>query len=362
MDINKDQLMEIFLNEVCGKKFIRVGKEDLCLPIYYKIKDKTAKLGWLSKEELPQNEGKEPEYKEPMEPIIEITDFELFKQKLYEYVEKYLSSNLRWTHTWYTENQKDEIKMALISLWTNATWQDYLNPIEQINRYSGFLDENKILRITKGARCVYKQDGTTIKMETEMNDDEMETPYAFTLTAGDEKEKKQFPSVHYGVHEGNAYVYAIQGKEFIYGKKNNYENEVINHIRQTTKKEASKDDYRGIEPLSILGLISFLEVAKRSGITKVNVSSFLPLRYNSKEKLYGSERSDEVQNAATNKLLLQFRRVMKYHSDGIKLLSVPGETGDFLSIDITNFKPKGEIIEKICENIDESLLGLEEEK
>lgn len=350
MNINKKELIELFFNEVCGKKYIMVGREPLYLSVYYKVTDKSAKLVFLPKQKLPQDDEKLG-----IEPIIEINNFELFKQRLYEYVEKFLQSNLRWTNPWYGDTVQDDIKIALINLWTNATWQDYSNPIGQIERYSSFLDDNSITQILKKEKEIYNQDNTSIIMKTENNDDEMETPYAFTLLAQDGEKKKQFPSVHYGIHNNEAYVYAIQGKGYISGRKNDYENDVLNHIRQVTKQEAKKDDYRGIEPLGTLALISFLETAKQSGIKKVHVPNFLPLRYNSKETLYGEEKSNTVQQAATNKLLLQFRRVMKFHSSGIKVLSVPGETGDFLSIDITDFKPKGEIIEKICENIDRSL-------
>lgn len=142
--------------------------------------------------------------------------------------------------------------------------------------------------------------------------------------------------------------------------KNNYENEEINQIRKTTRQEGKKDDYRGAEPLAVLSLICFLETAKKCGIKKVNIANFLPLRYDSKAELQGNEVSDEVQTVATNRLLLQIRRIMHYHSEGIKLLSVPGETGDFLGIDISGYKPKGKYIENICKNIDDSFEKTEE--
>lgn len=348
MEFSKDEVMKIFYNDVCNREYIRVGREDLDLPIRCNSKSKNN-----TKAEKLQNDGSKP--------VIDVGDVDKFEDSLYAYVQKYLRSEALWTKYWIADTKSDNIMLALISIWPNATYQDYENPLELINRYSSFLDEDKLHKLLKNGREIYNTNGTSLKMKTQQNNWELETPRRFVLEAADTEGKKEFPGVHYGVHNNEAYIYAVQGTNYIQNyQKNNYENEEINQIRKTTRQEGKKDDYRGAEPLAVLSLICFLETAKKCGIKKVNIANFLPLRYDSKTELQGNEVSDEVQTASTNRLLLQIRRIMHYHSEGIKLLNVPGETGDFLSIDISAYKPKGKYIENICKNIDEGFEKIEE--
>lgn len=354
MEISKTKLMEIFFNEVCGKPYILIDNQPLYLSVYYRVRENNE----IKRQVVPNEKENDNE-----KPVINIIDIHTFQDKLYEYVQKYLSSNLVWTNYWMANTKMDDIKLALINLWTNATWQDYENPIALIERYSSFLEKDKLYETLAKGKEILHRDGTTVKMKVEQNDWELETPYKFIIEAEDNEGRKVCPGVHYGIHNKEAYIYAVQGIKYINGYgTNNYENETIREIRQVTRQEGKKDDYRGSEPLAITSLMCFFEALKQNGIQKVNVASFLPLRYNSKTKLDGSEVGDEVQNMATNRFLLQIRHIMHYHSDGIKLLSVPGETGDFLSIDIKDYKPRGEIIKEACNNIDKVFLQLGQEE
>lgn len=358
IELDKKELAKLFFNEVCGTPWIKAYNGGMYLPIYYRISDNNTNLENVKKEKLPESKDNSVD-----DVVINITDYQLFQQKLFEYVKKFIESKLRWTNHWEAETQLDDIKTAFVSLFTNATWQDYENPIDLIDRYISFLDRDYLHELLKGGKEIFAEDGSTLRIRTGLNDAEMETPYKFIVEATDNIRRKEFPAVHYGIHKKEAYIYAVQGTNHttdLQGKyqRNDYENEMIQEMRQKIRQEGKKDDYRGAEPLAIVSLICFLETLKESGIHRVNLPNILPLRYNSKDKLYGTEKSDEVQNAATNRLLLQVRRIMHYHTEGIKLLSVPGESGDFLSIDITDYKPKGEKVETICKNIDGILFQL----
>lgn len=350
MELDKKKVTDIFLNQVCGKKYIRVGREDLQLPIDFRI--------WEGNSIKQQSVKEEKENDEKA--IVDITDFELFEDKLCEYVKKFIDSKLFWTNAWISDTEEDDIKLAIISLFTNATWQDFENPIDLIDRFKCFLEEDKLRKDLKDGKTIFVKDDTTLKVKVQQNDWELETPFRYVLEASDNQGKKQYPGVHYGIHNNEAYIYAVQGIKYLENyKQNNYENETISQMRSVIRQDGIRDDYRRAEPLAVVSLICFLETLKQYGIEKVNVANYLPLRYDSKTLVYGNEVSDKVQEVATDRLLLQIRRVMHYHSNGIKLLNVPGETGDFLSIDIKDYKPKGEISEEICKNIDRSLQTLD---
>lgn len=202
MELNKDMVMQIFYNDVCNREDIRIGRENLSLPICCNSKSKNN----IKARKLP-NDGSKP--------VIDVKDIDKFENSLYAYVQKYLRSEALWTNYWIADTQLDNIKLALISIWTDATYQDYENPIELINRYSSFLDEDKLHKLLKNEREIYNANGTSIKMKTQQNNWELETPLRFVLEATDAKGKKEFPGVHYGVHNNEAYIYAVQGTNYI---------------------------------------------------------------------------------------------------------------------------------------------------
>lgn len=343
MKISKEQLMSMFLKDVCGKPYIMIGREPEYITLNYSVKDQKVNLGFIPRENIQKIDN----------PVIEITDFNLFQEKISDYVTKFMEAKTAWTTSMFADTELDEIKTALLSLWVNATWQDYENPIALIERYTSFLQKDKIYTSLKEGKQIYKEENFNISMKTKTNQDEMETPYSFYLEATAKGAKKKFPNVHYGVHNGEAYIYAVQGEKANMVQEDS--NLLVQNLRQSIKTEGKKDDYRGAEPLAVMSLIAFLEVLKKQGIQKVNIPDFLPLRYITKLENFGEEKIDKVQNVVTNRLLLQVRRIMKYHSEGIKILSIPGETGNFLSIDIKDYEPVGELVRQICGGIDEKI-------
>jgi len=125
-NITKDEIFDVFINEVCGQQELYVGRELLEISVNYRITDSKYKQKEVV---LPEQEG---EYTQS--PVLEINDVNLFKNALYNYIKAYLDSNSYWADPDIAIDWKSTMMYTMAAIWTNATNQDFTNPVEFLNR------------------------------------------------------------------------------------------------------------------------------------------------------------------------------------------------------------------------------------
>ena len=329
-NITKDEIFDVFINEVCGQQELYVGRELLEISVNYRITDSKYKQKEVV---LPEQEG---EYTQS--PVLEINDVNLFKNALYNYIKAYLDSNSYWADPDIAIDWKSTMMYTMAAIWTNATNQDFTNPVEFLNRYTAFLTQDQWKDLSEPKKIKGFGGMELYKAKAECND-EREAPNNFYLFEKDNDGKKYyFPSIVYGIKDDKAYVYAIHQ---IYNKSNK-ETENMQKLRNIIKG-------RGVEPLGIASLIAFIEEAKQKGIKQIVMPDNFVMQYTTKNKIRrelnkyraepeGDERIDKNHMGSMNKRLMTMMIISKYYSTGIKFTEIPGEVSDNYTADIQDFK------------------------
>lgn len=362
-----DSILKLFFERVAGEEEVWINREPLLITVNYKITDEKItdqeliRYGISSKQHAMQNpklkarERITPEKKNlyTQSPVLEINNIQSFKKALYGYIEVYVNSNIAWTKPDIARSWEDVALYAMSTIWTDATRQDFTNPEQFFNRYTAFLTQNQWRDLRQGQEVgVYGNSKIwkTVSQSTE----ERETPYNYALYVEDtDGRRSYFPSVSFGVQNNKVYVYAIQN---IYNK-NLVENEDVQKLRNQIKG-------RGIEPLSIATLISFLDEAKKRGIKQVVMPDNFIMQYTTKNKIreqfiegiihhtkpedrlaqirkMRKEKEEKLNKdyaGSMDKRLIALMHVNKYYSTGLKFIEYPGEVSDNLTVDIQDFK------------------------
>ena len=340
MKKNKEQIYNLFMNRVCKDDEVYVNGHELLINVNYKITDPNVE----QKEKIiPEKDGLYTE-----SPVLEINNVEEFKEALYEYIEAYMQKECAWTSPDIAERFEDVAIYAMSTIWTDATNQDFTNPIQFLKRYTDFLTQNQWEDLKQeqeaGQIC-----GTRIWKQIANSNSERETPHNYYLfTKNENGGKIFFPSICYGIQNDKAYVCAIHQ---IYGKDQE-EDENLRKIRNAVKG-------RGVEPLGIATLISFIDECKKRGIKQIIMPDNFIMQYTTKNKIkesfiewYYSHSEEKLEKAreekeekinknhrgSLNNRLMTMFIVSKYYSTGIKFLEIPGEVSDNLTADIQDFK------------------------
>ena len=214
--------------------------------------------------------------------------------------------------------------------------------------------------------------GCNIEIINDEQEEFQETPTAINLIIKKNDFEKKMPRIAYGISNGIAYIYGIQGIKTY--EEDSPEIKKVNRSRyQLNNLENIPEDYQSLflrqEPYSYLSLFIFLSMAKHQGINKVAFPSFLPMRYESKEKFieetykrkHGKINNDSndankehkkllkeeekeknehqrIQYNITNKFLAYMAR-MECDVLGIKISATPEQTNGTLIADISKMKP-----------------------
>lgn len=270
---------------------------------------------------------------------------------------------------------EEKIKIFLTLLWSNATYEDFANPLLYIRKRIDFY-QNKLFdfdSITYSDE-INALDDSKIIINNSLQDIRQETPYVFKPIIEKEEYSYSLPHISYGISNGECYIYAIQkekhGELDSYQKKINRKLYKINDgVRETETEEyneyLSGDEYypeniSDVTPAAILSLTIFLDMLNRYGVDKVKVISLLPIRYNSKEqaftkkyeyKLKYQNLSDielkkllleykkenlRIQMNLTEKMIRNFRRI-EYHFENCKITSFPMEFDEYLHMNVREF-------------------------
>lgn len=291
-------------------------------------------------------------------PLLIINNKALFNELL----EKYVNISLEfYQDSKYLKEIQEDAKLIqenidirkniMAMLWSNATFEDFSNPIEFLKRRINFLNSEYTNNIINyGEILIFNG---TLNVEIKKDEIYNETPYQFnSVLINNEGLKYNFPSIKFGISDNTLYIYAIQNKindNNSYAKKIN---RLLYKINDGFNEELPEiygiDNLKDISVSFVTAINIILNYFKNMGINNVVISSILLPRWNAKrisinkryennieEKTKEIEKQEYIQHNLTEKFLRTFLR-LKVQYDKIDVLSYPFEIDSNLHIDITN--------------------------
>lgn len=353
--LKEDNLMDVFFNKVAGQERVKIGNRAYIIPLNYETDEKKVVV-------------------HPGLPCLNLknNNMRFFKEALTKYANTFFESEKSWANPIEScQDLEDKLVYALSSVWLNLTFDDYENPIRFLDRYTDFLNDKTFDDLFGGMIVNNMQTLSNCDLDIRIAEQEefQETPSAIQLSVRKEDSERKLPRVAYGISDGIAYIYGIQG----YKKKD--ESSDLKKVERAKYKLNNKDnipeDYVNVymkqEPFAYLSLFAFLSLLKQKGINKVSMPAYLPERYESKElgllkyaknlakdyiasdlthkekkaRLKKIEKSSNdhqrVQYNITNKFLTYMIR-MSCDVPGIKLLETPDMNNSGLVVDISNMQ------------------------
>lgn len=380
MQLNNELIEDVFFNEVLP----RLKKGKINIPIFNK---KPNSIPFTFRITLDAYDKKSPYY-------LNINDREKLVNLLCEYASIILTDDPNVNE----QNIYDKIAYYLTLVWANATYEDLRNPEKFIQKYIDF-NNNPLFDDFQYAKFVPSLNGADINVVIEKELSNMESPYSFNtqITLFDENKEKIYylPSIRYGISNDVCYIYAVQNRsvssndlafekkikrclykmnENVFDSESLDFKEYVNLVKnvENTDELFYPENITDVSVSAILSLMVFMDSLNKMGIKNVKVVPFLPIRYKNKEEEYKEKykyelkelgvKSDEelkqkydekrlsIQKNLTDKFIRDFMR-LKYHFDGIDILSYPLEFDEFLSIKINNMESNNnKFINDILEN------------
>ena len=320
-------------------------------------------------------EGKEYIGREDNDTLV-INDKNKFIKLLEEYINLELKLD-RKTPAFLEYNNKNKIKWIMSYIFVNATTEEFINPIELLNRKIYFLKDNTFNYLNNGISIDINDIITDSKLciKNEQSPVSMETPNKISLSITNGTNTFNLPSIYYGIDNDTCYIYSIltpKNKKNLdednikYNKKVNRFLYKINDkvIDEELLKYKDTDYYPegNITDISVSFIFSlniFESLLEKNNIKKIKVVPYLPLRYKSRniasEQANNNdyvERNNKIQNNLTNKFIRTFQR-LAYHNKNIEVLSYPYELDEFLSININDNNKK--INNMLLDNINDKI-------
>ena len=297
-------------------------------------------------------------------PTLIINNEPLFKKVLNEYIDEARSFYLP---DYFNETgvNNDEIDKYLFSmLWSNATVDDFTNPIPFIKRRINFIKDKTFDEFNQkkiiGDKKIFDYNVSLINQKKGLLN---ETPKSLLFTLEKDGYTYKLPRIFYGIENETCYIYAIQKDrntdDINKSNKENYKflNRVfykINSGYNKSEEEKEIDDITDITPSFIIVLTLFVSLLNKYNINKLVVNDYLPIRYINKvlqaksiiknmnaegdsELLKDEENKiNSIQYNLTNKFIRNFKR-LEYHFENINFLSLPFELGSNSIVKIDDF-------------------------
>jgi len=296
-------------------------------------------------------------YKDLLVPTLTINNKKIFDELLIKYVNLclkfYDDSNFDEEISKCTDKGISKEKLIMTLLWSNATFEDFKNPEQFLQKRIAFL-ENETTELSQ--KCGYSEilDGNII---LEICKDKIynETPYKIVIKLNNGEEEYKFPEVKFGIFNDTIYFYAIQNS---HNESNNY----TKRINRTLFKigegfDIQKDNYdifeegnlKDVSASFVVALNIALSYFHSIGIDKINVNSIIISRWNAKkialekkinkgkvtdeEKEEVLTKQDLIQKNLTEKFLRTFLR-LAYHYQSIHITSYPTDIDSNLHLNI----------------------------
>lgn len=291
-----------------------------------------------------------------MAPTLIIKDKEKFDTLLEQYVRLCLDFYDESNYPEEINNDKGYLKekMIMTLLFSNATYEDFNNPIEFLQKRIAFLEGEE-----KDYECSFSPslDGV-VSISIEKDKIYNETPYKFSSKViNEEGNTFSFPEIKFGIYNDTVYVYAIQNKG---NEKNDYSKKVNRtlfkigegfDIKEDNYELYEEGNLKDISASFLVSLNMFISYIHNLGYDKIVVPSILICRYNAKKiALYNAllnnrvtldtqefilNRDENIQKNLTEKFIRTFLR-LKHHYSNINITSMPYETDSSLHLLVSN--------------------------
>lgn len=297
------------------------------------------------------------------------------KEQLINLLEQYFNECDKHQNKFSDCKLETKIKIYLTILWSNATYEDFANPLSFINKRIDFYQDLTLDFISKNySEEIEVLDGSKIRVYNELQDIRQETPFIFKPTIEKGENIFELPNISYGISNGECYIYAIQQKRkkelTNYDKKINRKLYKINSGILDSETNEYKEYLNGenyypeniseVSPSAILSLIIFLNILNEAKIEKLKVVSLLPIRYNSKELAFSKKYEFQlkysnlnepeikkllleykkenlrIQQNLSEKMIRNFRRV-EYHFNNCLITAYPMEFDEYLHMTVREF-------------------------
>lgn len=293
----------------------------------------------------------EVNYNDVIIPALIIKDKKMFDLLLIKYVEiaKEFYKEDKYIKRISEENSRDiseEMinKIIMTLLWSNATIEDFNNPISFLQKRIFFL-ETKFDDIRESYGYSRILDGNIeLKIEKDMLINE--TPHKMVFSLNKENNNYYFPEVKFGISDGVVYIYAIQNTSQELSDYTKKVNRALYKIGEGF--DASLDNFgvyeegnlKDVTASFLVSLNMAIAYFKDLGYSKFVVPSILPVRWNaksigidrvSKNTEERKEEQNKIQDNLTNKYIRTFLR-LQHHYDGVDILSYPYELDSNLTV------------------------------
>ena len=238
-------------------------------------------------------------------PVLNITNRELFNSLLILYVNKARNYyDLSKYEKSIDEDKEYNInKMIMTLLWSNATYEDFNDPISFLRKQIAFLDNDLFSEFVNGETIGYSEIlGGEIKVQNIKESIMNETPNSIQIIFTDGNENYYFPRIRYGIDGEVCYIYALQ-------------NEVESD--ENIKKKTNRKLFKVNENFDSSKDSSF----ERRGLDK--------------EEYVNNEQEKHIliQSNLTEKFIRTFLRIISHHR-GFNISSYPFDVDSSLHFDI----------------------------
>ena len=332
--------------------------------------------------------------------VLEIKNVPLFEDKINTYLDamrEFLNKNpflYDEDNIYYDGDVIAQEKYFLATLWSNASFQDFKDPLLFIAKRIQYLKDDSfpIPKLHLPMKDSFKNfDDISLVYEVKAQHTNLETPYVFKSQLEDQEGNSYLlPIISFGIAQGKCFIYSIRDIEN-HDRTDSFYKKVKRSLYQVNKDVSS--DYFSerivdVSPSSICSLALFLGLMHQRGITDYEVIPYLPLRYQAKmllieEKIkklqqkssqnhqsendidieqqidFFYQNQDRLQENITNKFLRNFQRIA-YHLQNVELVSYPSEMDDALHFKIPLFSTVlddnlvGKLYHKTSSSIDTS--------
>ena len=286
----------------------------------------------------------EPHNNDDMVPILNITNKELFNKLLIEYVNK---ARTYYDLTKYIngieENQDYYLnKLIMTVLWSNATYEDFNDPISFLKNQIEFLDNETLNEFNERKTVGYSEilDGE-VEIENIKESILNETPNSIQISISNNNERYYFPRIRYGISGNKCYIYAVQSELESDENIKKKINRKLFKVGENFNSELDNETIYGIGNLKdvtssfVVAVNMFLGLLSSKGITEIEAPSILLERWIAKEKYIiekgnslekrgidkegfvnsESEKHLSIQSNLTEKFIRTFLRVIYHHKD-----------------------------------------------
>lgn len=282
-------------------------------------------------------------------PYISIKNETKFYEKLELYVEKAL---IIYEKELLEYDLHNKLKRIIALLIVNVDPYDLVNFEDYVDKRFNMLCENIF---NHEDEHTYETNllNSTLHISYPINSMSLESVYRCELVIDNNGDKFYLPNIYYGISFDKCYIYAIQSRKT--NEENSFTkkiNRLLYKINANTYDNYEAENIKDVTVSHIFALTIFLKELEKKGINKVEVVSYLPLRYENKiitEEIIASKTKDlkereilkkkleeereKRQFNITNKFIRDFFRI-NYIFEDTKITNIPGENSLNLNLKI----------------------------